>query len=66
VVADLMAPPISLRLDQDLRTATQVMLAGDLRAVPVVDDAGALVGLLDGEDLAAVLTRARRATSHAG
>jgi CIC family chloride channel protein len=59
VVADVMAPPVALRLDQDLRAATQILLAGDLRAVPVVDDAGALRGLLDGEDLAAALVAAQ-------
>ena len=47
IAADLMQPPISVRPEDDLQTAAKAMLANGLREVPVVDDAGAIVGFLD-------------------
>ena len=35
--------------------AAQLMVARDLRAVPVLDQTGAIIGLLDEHDVAAVL-----------
>jgi CIC family chloride channel protein len=54
VAADLMMPPVSVPVDADLRTAAQLMLARDLRSLPVVDAAGTIVGLLDEHDISAV------------
>ena len=59
VAGDLMGPPRSVRADQDLRTAAQELLAGDLRAIPIVDEQGAIVGLLDEHDIAAILVKAQ-------
>jgi len=54
VAADLMIPPVSIALDADLRSAAQLMIAHDLRSLPVVDAAGTIVGLLDEHDISAV------------
>jgi CIC family chloride channel protein len=54
-VVDLMQPPLSVRQGEPLRQAAQQMLAHHLRALPVVDGAGRVVGLLDEDDLARVL-----------
>lgn len=57
VAVDLMRPPISIRLQDDLRTAAQLMVAHDLRTLPVLDDHGAVIGLLDEHDISsAILT----------
>lgn len=55
VAADLMAAAVSVRLGDDLRTAAQLMVERDLRAVPVVDDAGLVVALIDEHDLSAAV-----------
>lgn len=47
VAADAMQPPVTLRPDDDLRKATEVLLAQGVREVPVVDDSGRIVGFLD-------------------
>ena len=54
VAADLMMPPVSVPLDADLRSAAQLMLARDVRSLPVVDATGTIVGLLDEHDISAV------------
>lgn len=58
VAADLMAPPVSVTLEQDLRSAAAVMIARDLRAVPVVERDGRIITLLDGHDIAAAVVQA--------
>ena len=58
VAADLMMPPVSIPFEADLRSAAQLMIARDLRSVPVLDANGAIIGLLDEHDIsAAVLGR---------
>lgn len=47
VAADLMQPPVSLRLDDDLRTAVEIMVRHALREAPVSDEQGAIVGFVD-------------------
>jgi chloride channel protein, CIC family len=59
VAADLMMPPVSVSVDTDLRSAAQLMVDRDLRSLPVIDPAGAIVGMLDEHDIsAAVIERA--------
>jgi CIC family chloride channel protein len=58
IVADVMKPPVSVRSDQDLRAAAQILVAHDLRSIPVVDAAGAIVGMLDEHEISAVLVKA--------
>jgi chloride channel protein, CIC family len=53
VVADMMSPAVSLRVDRDLREAAELMIAHDLRSLPVVDHAGTIVGLLDEHQISA-------------
>lgn len=51
-VAELMAPPPeAVHPDSELRDAVAVLVAAGLVALPVTDDSGRLVGLLDEEDL---------------
>jgi CIC family chloride channel protein len=55
VAADLMTPPVSVDLDQDLRSAAAVMVARDLRSLPVVDREKGIIGLLDEHDIASAV-----------
>lgn len=54
VVADLMSAPAFATLDQDLRAAAELMIARDLRSLPITDASGTIVGLLDEHEIAAV------------
>jgi chloride channel protein, CIC family len=63
LAADLMMPPVSIALESDLRSAAQLMLARDLRSLPVVDGTGAIVGLLDEHDISAVALDEQPATA---
>lgn len=51
VAADLMVPPASVRETTPLGEVARVMVDRDLRAVPVVDAAGRLLGLVDEHDV---------------
>jgi CIC family chloride channel protein len=55
VVADLMSAPASASLDEDLRSAAKLMIARDLRSLPILDGRGAIVGLLDEHEIANVI-----------
>jgi CBS domain-containing protein len=55
VAADLMMTPVSIAIDADLRSAAQLMVARDLRSLPVIDAAGTIVGMLDEHDISAVV-----------
>jgi len=50
IAADLMQPLVSLRPEDDLRTATKLMLAHGLRDLPVLDETGRIVGFLEETD----------------
>lgn len=52
VAADLMAPPIAIHLGDDLRTVAQLMVARDLRSLPVLDERGTVIAMVDQHDLA--------------
>jgi CIC family chloride channel protein len=47
----VVAPDLHVSPDDDLRTATQTLLANKLREIPVTDAAGQIVGLLDEADI---------------
>jgi CIC family chloride channel protein len=51
VALDLMQPVVSVSLDDDLRVATERLLANSLRAIPVINETGKVVGLLDETDI---------------
>jgi CIC family chloride channel protein len=57
VAADMMMPPVSVTLESDLRTAAQLMVAKDLRSIPVTDAGGAIVGLIDEHDITTAATQ---------
>ncbi len=59
IVADAMVAPASVTLGAELRRAVELLVARDLRSVPVLDDAGAIVGMIDEHDIAAVAMRGR-------
>ena len=54
VAADVMQPPVTVHLDDDLRTVTERLLARGLREIPVVDRDGAIIGFLDEDELVKV------------
>lgn len=47
VAADLMVAPVSVRAEDDLHVAVERLLESGLREVPVLDEQGRIVGLLD-------------------
>jgi CBS domain-containing protein len=47
----MMTPPVSLPTSAPLAEVTRVLLGHDLRALPIVDGAGRIVGLLDEHDV---------------
>ncbi len=53
--ASSMIPPRSVTLDQDLRSAAAAIFASGFDALPVVDDRGAIVGMLDEHAIAVAL-----------
>lgn len=55
VAADLMSAPVTIGLDDDLRTIASLMVERDLRTIPVVDAAGGVIALLDEHDLSAAM-----------
>lgn len=58
LAADLMQPLVSVQPGDDLRTATEHMLANGLRELPVLDQAGRLLGLLDESEITEVYLQA--------
>jgi CBS domain-containing protein len=56
-VGDVMTPlPVTIRSDQDLATAVELLADTQVKSLPVVDD-GRVVGMLSRRDLIAVLAR---------
>jgi CIC family chloride channel protein len=51
VAADLMQPPLSVPMSQNLHDAIDQMLRHSLREIPVVDEAGKIVGFLEEADI---------------
>jgi CIC family chloride channel protein len=58
LAADLMQPVVSVRVDDDLRAATERMLQHGLRELPVLDDHQRLRGFLDESEIAEVYLKA--------
>jgi chloride channel protein, CIC family len=62
LAADLMQPPVSVSPDDDLRDASERLLANDLRELPIVSSDGHVLGMLDESDIARLyVTAAARA-----
>jgi CIC family chloride channel protein len=51
VAADLMQPPLSVPMSQNLHEAIDQMLRHSLREIPVIDESGKIVGFLDETDI---------------
>jgi CIC family chloride channel protein len=51
VAADLMQAPLSVNVAESLHAAIELMLRHQLRELPIVDDAGKIVGFLDEADV---------------
>lgn len=58
LAADVMQPPVVVRPDDDLRCATQSLVANGLREVPIVDDDNAIIGFLDEREVAKIYLKA--------
>jgi len=58
IAADMMQPPVFVRDDEDLRHATQLLVANGLRELPVVDGNNAVVGFLDEREVARLYLKA--------
>jgi len=56
--SDLMRPPTSVRADEDLRTAFELMRDEGLREVPVRDEDGRVVGFIDQASIVEAFLRA--------
>ncbi|MBI2393830.1 MAG: chloride channel protein [Deltaproteobacteria bacterium] len=54
LAADVMRAPVTVKLEDDLHDAVQAMLQSGFRELPVVDEAGKIVGFLDEADVARV------------
>ncbi len=58
VTADVMQPPVFVKAHDDLRRAAELLLQNGLREIPVVDEAGRIVGFLDEAEVAKAYIRA--------
>jgi len=65
LAADLLDPPTSVKLDDDLRFATELMLAQEIREVPIVSDDNRVLGMLDESEIAQVYLRAAQRAERA-
>jgi CIC family chloride channel protein len=59
--ADIMRPAIAIASDEKLRTAFEMMLAAQVRELPVIDEDRRVVGMIDEVALAHAYLEARRA-----
>jgi CIC family chloride channel protein len=60
--ADLMRPLKTARREDDLRVALEAMIANGVRQLPVLDDAGHMVGLLEEQDVVKAYLRGQAPT----
>lgn len=56
IVADVMVPPLTFQHGDSLRIAATALVRQDVRAAPVLDDAGVIIGMLDQADVTTALT----------
>ncbi len=62
-VADVMLPPVSVGKEADLKTAVEMMLAHQLRELPVTDEEGHIIGFVDETTIAHAYMLARHKSS---
>jgi CIC family chloride channel protein len=58
LAADVMQPPVFVKPEDDLRYATERIVANGLREIPVVDLGNAVIGFLDEREIANVYLKA--------
>jgi CIC family chloride channel protein len=58
LAADVMQEAVTVRPEEDLRTAAERMVRSRLRVLPVVDADGHVIGHLDESDIARIYLRA--------
>jgi CIC family chloride channel protein len=58
LAADIMQPPLSVSPEDDLRVATERLVANGLREIPVVDASEAVIGFLDEREVAKIYLNA--------
>lgn len=51
LTADVMSPPVTVHLEDDLQTVLELLLKSELREIPVVDGQGAVMGCIDEADI---------------
>lgn len=59
--ADMMCPPVSVKVTDDLHTALEAMLANSVGRLPVIDDDGKIEGFVDESAIAKAYLRGRTA-----
>lgn len=60
LAVDIMQPPVHVHQDDDLRKATECLVANGLRAVPVVDASDIVIGFLDEREVARIYLKAEQ------
>jgi CIC family chloride channel protein len=58
IVADVAVAPLTFREHDDVRTAAVALVREDLRAAPVLDGDGRVVGMIDEHDVMRAMTLA--------
>ena len=58
IVADFMAPPLTFLETDEIRIAALQLVKRDLRAAPVLDASGQLLGMIDQHDIVGTMTAA--------
>lgn len=66
VAVDIMQPAISVRSDDDLRVATERLVTNGLREIPVVGEAGDVIGFLDEQEVAKIYLKAEEHAAESG
>lgn len=66
IAADIMQPVVSVRPEDDLREATQCLVANGLREIPVVNANAEVVGFLDERDVAKLYLGAEARAAESG
>jgi predicted transcriptional regulator len=56
IVADVMVQPLVFGERDDVRTAALALVRRDLRAAPVLDEAGGIAGMIDEHDIMRALS----------
>ena len=64
IAADAMRVPLTLRVTDTLHDAVQKIVDSGFRELPVVDDAGQVIGFVDESDVARIYLKLTAAAAH--